>query len=146
MAGSITEDLHQLQDGMNRFIEHLGITGWFPTNIGGDVKIPPADVEETNDAVIVTLDLPGINKEDTDISILDNELRIVAERKEEKEESERGYHKHERTYNRFERLIPLPVAIKAEEASAKIDNGVLRISLPSLSIITIITLTKTRDR
>ncbi|MFB3765715.1 MAG: Hsp20/alpha crystallin family protein [Methanotrichaceae archaeon] len=136
MAGPISDDLQQLQNGMNKLIEQLGITNWFPANLGGDVKIPPADVKETDDAVIVTLDLPGINKEDIDISVLDNELRVVAERKEEREESDKGYHKRERAYNRFERLIPLPVAVRAEEASAKMDNGVLKVTLPKEIVTT----------
>ncbi len=130
MAGMISDDLRQLQNGMNRFMEQLGMTNWLPSNIGGDIKVPPADVKETDEAVIVTLDLPGIDKNDIDISVMDNELHVVAERKEETEESEKSYHKHERTYNRFERWIPLPVAVKAEEATAKMDNGVLNITLP----------------
>lgn len=112
------------------------MTNWFPSNMGGDVKVPPADVKETEDAVIVTLDLPGIDKSDIDISVLDNELHVVAERGEDKEKSEQGYHRRERSYNRFERWIPLPVAVKAEEATAKIDNGVLTITLPKEVVTT----------
>ncbi len=136
MAGMISDDLRQLQNGMNKFMEHLGMTNWFPSNLGGDVKVPPADVKETDDAIIVTLDLPGIDKNDIDISVLDNELHIIAERNQETEGSEEGYHKRERMYNRFERWIPLPVAVKAEEATAKVDNGVLTITLPKEVVTT----------
>lgn len=112
------------------------MTNWLPSNLGGDIKVPPADVKETDDAIIVTLDLPGIDKNDIDISVLDNELHVVAERNAEREETEKSYHKRERAYNRFERWIPLPVAVKAEEATAKVDNGVLTITLPKEVVTT----------
>ncbi len=153
MAGIIPiDDLRRLQNSMNKLMEDLGLSDWESKYLGemqriqkrmnevigemempemeGNVIMPMADIKETDEAVVVTMDLPGINKEDVDISVTDNELRVVADRKEEKEISEKDYHKHERTHTRFERDVTLPVAVKADEAKAKLENGVLEITLP----------------
>ncbi len=96
----------------------------------GNSFMPLADIKETEEAVIVTMDLPGVDKQDVDISISDDELRVKAEKKEETEVSEKDYHKRERTYKRFERMVKLPVAVKIEEAKAKLESGVLEVTLP----------------
>lgn len=153
MAGLIpVDDLRRLQKSMNKLMEDLGLSDWESRYLGemqriqkrmneimgemeaptveGNVIMPMADIRETDDAVIVTMDLPGVDKNDVDISVTDNELRVVAERSEEKELSEKEYHKRERTYNRFERMVALPVAVKSDEAKAKLENGVLEVTLP----------------
>jgi len=94
------------------------------------IIMPLADVKETEENVIVTMDLPGIDKQDVDITISDEELRVVAERKAESEVSEKDYHRRERTYKKFERVVKLPVAVKVEEAKARLADGVLEVSLP----------------
>ncbi len=65
-----------------------------PINLEEDVIVPMADVKGTDEAVIVTMDLPGIDTNDVDITIFDNILRVVAERTNEKESSESCYYKH----------------------------------------------------
>ncbi len=153
MAGLIPiDDLRRLQKSMSKLMEDLGLSDWESryfegmqklqkqmsdmmeefetTGPEGEIMMPMADVRETDEAVIVIMDLPGVNKEDIDISVTDNELRVVAERREEKEVSEKDYHKRERTFNRFERMVALPIAVKADEAKAKLENGVLEITLP----------------
>jgi HSP20 family protein len=155
MAGLIpVDELRRLQKRMNRLMEDLGLTelesryleemqkmqkrmsemmeeagaGTIPME--EDVFMPLADVKETDEAVVVTMDLPGVDKQDIDISVSDDELRVVAEKKEETEVSEKDYHKRERTYKRFERMVKLPVAVKTEEAKAKLESGVLEVTLP----------------
>ena len=137
---------------MNRLMEDLGLSDWESRYLGemqriqkrmnevmgemempkmeGNIMMPMADVKETDDAIVVTMDLPGVNKEDVDISVTDNELRVVAEKSAESEISDKDYHKRERTYNRFERVVAVPVAVKADEAKAKLENGVLEVTLP----------------
>lgn len=153
MAGLIPMDeLKRLQKKMNRLMEDLGLTELESRYIEemqrlqkrmselmeeaetmpmeGNIFMPLADVKETEEAIVVTMDLPGVEKQDVDISISDDELRVVAEKKAETEVSEKDYHKRERTYKRFERMVKLPVAVKVEEAKARLDNGVLEVSLP----------------
>lgn len=153
MAGLIpTDELRRLQKKMNTLMEDLGLTELESRYIDemqrlqkrmkelmeeaetipmeGNISMPLADIKETEDAIVVTMDLPGVEKQDVDISISDDELRVVAEKKAETEVSEKDYHKRERTYKRFERMVKLPVAVKIEEAKAKLNNGVLEITLP----------------
>ncbi len=153
MAGLIpVDELRRLQKRMNRLMEDLGLSELESRYIDemqrlqkrmsemmeeaetipmeGNIFMPLADVKETEDAIVVTMDLPGVEKQDVDISISDDELRVVAEKKAETEVSEKDYHKRERTYKRFERMVKLPVAVKMEEAKARLENGVLEITLP----------------
>ncbi len=153
MAGLIpVEELRRLQKKMNSLMEDLGLTELESRYLEemqrlqkrmselmeeaetvpmeGNSFMPLADVKETEDAVVVTMDLPGVEKKDVDISISDDELHVVAEKKAETEVSEKDYHKRERTYKRFERMVKLPVAVKTEEAKAKLESGVLEVTLP----------------
>lgn len=153
MAGIIPiDDLRRLQKSMNRLMEDLGLSDWESKYLGemqriqkrmnevmgemevpkmeGNIMMPMADIKETDDAIVVIMDLPGVNKEDVDISVTDNELRVVAEKDVESEISEKDYHKRERTFSRFERVVAIPVAVKADEAKARLENGVLEVTLP----------------
>ena len=95
-----------------------------------DVMVPLADVMETDDSVVVSMDLPGVDKKDVEISVAEDELRVSALRKTEKEADEKGYHKRERSCNKFERMVKLPATVKSEEAKARLTDGVLEITLP----------------
>lgn len=128
MAGIIPPELNQLQDMINKFIDYMG-TSFGSRLPGGDVMKPLADVRDADDAIIVTMDLPGVDKGDVEISVSDNELRVVAERCAE-ETPEKEQSTFERTCRRFERTIVLPELVKANEARARLENGVLEISLP----------------
>lgn len=100
----------------------------------GDVMVPLADVKETDDSILVSMDLPGIDKKDVEISVTDDELRVSASRRAEKEDMELGYHKHERSYAKFERTVRMPVAVKGVEAKARLADGVLEITLPKETV------------
>jgi HSP20 family protein len=95
-----------------------------------DIMVPLADVKETDDSVVVSLDLPGVDKKDVEIAISEDDLLISAKRQAEKEVEEKGYHKRERSFTKFERTVKLPVAVKSEEAKAHMADGVLEITLP----------------
>jgi HSP20 family protein len=74
-------------------------------------------------------DRPGIDPEDVDVTFEDGMLRIAGEKKEQREENERGYRVSERTYGAFERLIELPPAARPDRIDAKFKNGVLAITV-----------------
>jgi HSP20 family protein len=80
----------------------------------------------------VTADLPGATPENIDISLKDDILTIKAETKAEKEDKNKNFHLHERSYGMFQRSIMLPSGVDAEKIDARFDNGLLKISLPKL--------------
>ncbi len=92
--------------------------------------VPPLDVSETDDHIIVKADLPGIEVKDLDISVVGNVLTIKGEKKQEKEEKNESYHRIERVYGSFSRSITLPKAVKTEGIEAIYKDGVLKITIP----------------
>ena len=89
---------------------------------------PSVDVAETDEEISVVAELPGIEKEDVDVSVADGFLTIKGEKKQEGE-NKRG-HRVERSYGAFSRRFQLPAEIKTESISAVYNNGVLTVTLP----------------
>ena len=90
----------------------------------------PIDLKEYDDSYEVKAELPGINKKDVDIDIAKNHLRISVKKEEEKEEKHKKYHKSEFKYGEISRTLYFPDNIKTQDANAKMDNGILKITLP----------------
>jgi HSP20 family protein len=120
---------------MKRVQKKMGAIAESVPYSSGGVKRPATDVVETDDAVIITAEIPGVNKDDIDIAVTGDELSIRAKRSEEPEEAEASVLKCERSYDVFKRLIRLPTEVKAEEAKASLCNGVLQITLPKVTVI-----------
>ena len=92
--------------------------------------LPEIDVRRTGDALRVTVDLPGLRREDIDIELLDGALRISGERSMEHEEEQEGVLRSERRYGRFERVVPLPEGVDEEGVTARFADGVLEVTVP----------------
>lgn len=88
------------------------------------------EIEETGKDVVVRVELPGMDKEDCQVSIRDNTLYLSGEKYFERDSSESDYHVMERAYGRFERVFPLPKTVSPEKAEATYRNGVLTVRLP----------------
>ncbi len=93
---------------------------------------PAVDVIEREKEVIVKADLPAVNKKDIKIKVNPESVSISGEVKKEKKEESETYHREERIYGRFNRVISLPVEVDPEKAEAKFENGVLEITLPKI--------------
>ena len=91
---------------------------------------PRLDVSETDTAIEVIADLPGLEKKDIEISLDDDVLVIKGERKEEHKETDKHIHKMERRYGSFYRAVRLPAEVKSNEIDASFKNGELKITLP----------------
>ncbi len=103
---------------------------------------PPCDLDETDTHFLITMDLPGMSKEDVKIELKDHLLFISGERKEERRDdrkSQQGISKKrpqyiERDYGAFQRVLTLPSGVNMDRVEAKFQNGVLSISLPKVEI------------
>lgn len=91
---------------------------------------PRTDVAETQSALEISIELPGIDQKEVDVSLTNNTLTIKGEKRSNREENNRGYHLSERSYGSFYRSIPLPAGVDTDKASAEFKNGVLIVTLP----------------
>jgi HSP20 family protein len=105
----------------------------FSTEMNGGpagALVPSLDLSETENKVQLRVDLPGMKPEDVNIEVVGNEIRIRGERKEEKEEKGKTFHRIERRTGTFYRATSLPCAVDDAKAEAEYADGVLTITLP----------------
>ncbi len=91
---------------------------------------PRIDVRESDNETVIEAELPGMKKEDVDVSISNGTLTVKAERREEKEKNRRGFYSLARSWSVFEKTIPLPDGIDIDHVEASFKRGVLRVILP----------------
>ena len=97
---------------------------------------PKIDVLDKEDAVFVRAEIPGVRKEDLEITITGDRLKIEAKREYEQKEEKEEFFRSEMAYGRLFRVVPLPVEVNGEEAKAEMKDGVVEIRLPKLEAIT----------
>ena len=124
------EEIKKTQERLNLLFEDF-----MPRKKWGEVNVftPAVDIKDEGNKLLVTTDLPGINKEDIEINLKEDMLEISAKTRKEKE-TEEGYIRKEREYTHFYRAVRLPTSIKEEGSTAKIENGVLTITLPKMEV------------
>ena len=91
---------------------------------------PPVDIYETEDAIVLKAELPGVDPKDVEVRVEDNTLYLKGERKFEKEVKEQNYHRVERSYGSFARSFSLPNSIDAEKVKAEYKDGMLTLTMP----------------
>jgi HSP20 family protein len=91
---------------------------------------PSVDIFEDKDKLFVEAELPGMNREDFELTVENNVLTLKGERKFEKKTEGDNYHRVERSYGSFTRQFTLPQTVTAEGATADFENGVLHVALP----------------
>lgn len=120
-----------LQRDMNRLFESFwtraGDLDW--PWVGGDAK---SDVVETRDHVEVSIELPGMDMNDIEVSVTDDMLSVRGEKNVERQEEKKGYYLSERSYGAIYRTISLPPGVDGAKAEASFRNGVLTIKLPQI--------------
>ncbi|HAV10920.1 MAG TPA: molecular chaperone [Dehalococcoidia bacterium] len=92
--------------------------------------LPAIDVLEKEDKFIVKVELPGVKKEDIDVSIAGDMLTISGEKQAESEVKKKGYYYRESSYGSFSRSITMPPTVDASKIESSYDTGVLEITLP----------------
>jgi HSP20 family protein len=125
-------DMVSIQDEMNRLFdrffsrdlmdgeEYLQTSQWSPS----------MDISENKDEFVVSAELPGMSKNDIQVTFVDGSLKIEGERHKEKEDKNVNYHRVERVHGKFCRSFQLPTAIQQNKISAEFKDGILTIRLP----------------
>jgi HSP20 family protein len=120
-AAAVREPLFRLFDTFfNEGGEDLASRTW----------TPPVDIQETDDAYRIQAELPGMTRDDIQITMENNVLRLSGERKFEKDVKKENFHRIERVYGTFTRSFALPTQVSPEKVEAKFENGVLTITVP----------------
>ncbi|HME08577.1 MAG TPA: Hsp20/alpha crystallin family protein [Bryobacteraceae bacterium] len=113
------------QDTLNRFLSEPNTARpWSP----------PVDIYETDNELVVKADLPDVTLNDIDIQMENGTLTLKGERKFEKDQNSKGFHRIERSYGSFVRLFAVPETVDSENVRAAYNNGVLTITLPKKEI------------
>jgi HSP20 family protein len=123
-------EIRGLQNEMNRVFGGLVPTGWDNEEGLNAAWNPKVNVFENKDNLVLEAELPGMNRDDFDLSIESNVLTLKGERKFEKKNEGDNYHRIERAYGSFTRSFTLPSTVTSENAKADFNNGVLTITMP----------------
>ena len=121
-------DLLDLQRGINELFE--GSFGGPREEVALRAWTPAVDVYEDENAFLIKLDLPEVNRDDVKVSLHENTLSISGERRFENEQKRENYHRVERSYGQFYRSFTLPPNVDTTAIDAKFKDGVLRLTLP----------------
>jgi HSP20 family protein len=119
-----------IQDEMNRLFDDFFGHPFTRREWTEETWSPSVDVSETKDNVIVNAEIPGMSKDDIQVSVQDNILTLSGEKKQEKEEKNVGYHRIERSYGSFRRSFTLPTFVQTDKVKAAYKGGILKITLP----------------
>ena len=122
----VFQDLEDFQKEMNRLFE----SRWPAKANGNSFWAPPVDIIDEKDHIRIRADLPGLKKEDIEVSADNGILTIKGEKKEEKETKEKDYVRSERYYGAFHRSFSLPTGVDAQKVNASYKDGVLEVALP----------------
>ena len=133
--------MRRFNEEMERLFGDFGLGGDMTSGFGRELGAladleglmwsPQVEAFERDGKLIVRADLPGLTKDDINVDVTDDAIKIRGERRQEMEENEEGYYRSERSYGTFYREIPLPSGVNREEANATFRDGVLEITMPA---------------
>ena len=122
-------DLRALQDEVNRLFSSSLTRDFGDEGFARGAWAPSVDIYENKDNVVLEAELPGMNREDFELTVENNVLTLRGERRFEKRDEGDNYHRVERAYGQFTRSFTLPQTVSPENATAEYKNGVLRVTL-----------------
>lgn len=142
VPANVKQSLEHFRDRLSRTLER-----WMPyrhrrngqVTVVDDYNLPagiwdrfgPAlDVEEDDNEIRVTAELPGLDPDDFKVEIMDNRLYLRGEKKTSRTDKRRGYRYSESRYGYFSRVVPLPAEVDSDKATASFKHGLLRMKLP----------------
>lgn len=117
----------EVDEIFNQFGHRFGALGRtdFPT-----FKIPTTDVDETDEAIEISAELPGVDMKNIDVTIENSTLKIHGEREQSKTTGKAEHRVSERSYGAYERSLSLPFEVDAKSVKAEYDKGVLHLTIP----------------
>lgn len=122
-------EMNSLQRQLNRlFDDALTNDSW--GDFGNFSKVPAAELTESDDAVHLKLEVPGMEAKDLDVQVMADRVAISGERKSETKTEEDGRTRSEFRYGKFSRVIPLPARIQNTNVAADYKDGILNLTLP----------------
>lgn len=119
----------RLQKQMDQLFQNFSNTN-LPVIWDDKTFLPSCDVKEIEDHYVLSMDIPGMKKDEIKVEIKGRQLSISGERKEEKEEKKKGRYRSERIYGSFERTFVLPEDVKIDQVATEYKDGVLNIAIP----------------
>jgi HSP20 family protein len=128
-VGMLQSDVNRAVGDFLRLFSVPPFSG-FPAAVPDSGAAMQVDVTETDKAVKISAELPGIKEEDIDVRLSDGMLIISAEKKSDRDAEENGYILRERSFGRVERALPLPDGVDANAAKATFKGGVLSVTIP----------------
>jgi HSP20 family protein len=96
----------------------------------GGTAEPAVEIAESDGEMTVKMEVPGVEKDQIQLTVADDHLMVRGETRKEKEEKKKNFYRQEIRYGAFQRTVPLPVEVDATKAKAELKNGVLRVTLP----------------
>ena len=128
---------------MEQFFDNLFTRGWLRPfgwerprwgELMGtfEERMPKVDIIDREEQVVVRAEVPGVNKDDLDVSVSDNAVTIRGETRHEEKEEKGDYYRSEMTRGSFARTVMLPTNVDANQAKAKFSDGVLELTLPKV--------------
>ena len=130
----LTADPFRMMQEMLRdpFAGFSQLDRWFG-DFSPSVFQPRIDVVDDGDALRITAELPGINRQDVEILLEDDTLVLHGEKKLESKTEEKGCYRLERAFGSFQRVVPLPNGVDVDRAEARFENAVLTIRIPKIA-------------
>lgn len=113
----------------DRFFDEF-VTRRAPVNSSAGTYQPRVDIVEEKDAVVVSAEIPGVEKDKLSVELEDGVLTLSAEKTVENREEKNDLYRSERTYGTYKRTFKVPASVDADKISAEYVNGVLKVTLP----------------
>ncbi len=125
------DEIERMHRQMDRLFDRMASRG---NGLTTDLAfMPSAELEETDDAINLKLEIPGLEAKDLDIEVTEDTVEVKGERKSETKTEEQGMIRSEFQYGAFDRVIPLPTHVQGDKAKAEYKNGILNLTLPKVA-------------
>lgn len=127
----VTDPFGEMRSEMDRLLESMFGRGRGPTMFWNERSNQPSiDIKETDTALVLTAELPGIAEKDVHVTVRDGVLTLKGEKRSEHDETKDNMHVSERMYGSFQRAFRLPDTVDDEKIVASFDKGVLTVNMP----------------